>query len=406
MMMFWLTIILLLLVVIALLTVPVLRNNASAAETTRDAMNKAFYQDRLRELEEDEEQGVISERATLVTELQQNLLEDIPEGTDAPSKPLSRWILLPGVVLLIVISAGFYLKVGGYSQVMAWNQVKFQLPELRERVMNEDKAPLSMEEIARLGLGLRTSLQEDPRNINDWMMLGRIGVALRNMTTATQAYAHAYQLAPDEPSVKLGYAEVMIRSNDPEDNKRATLLLREVIKKDHANLQALSLLAFNAFEQGDFNQAIGAWQIMLKLLPENDERREIITRSIAQAKAEGSVNNTKLVVNVEISPEAKKQLLEGGNNRLIVSVTDGVTPVPIAVKEQVVSSLPLSLSLDDSNAMLPERLLSAQHQVKVKVRLSKDGLAKSQSGDWYGESDIQAFSGKEQLSVSIDKQIP
>ncbi|ORM75914.1 c-type cytochrome biogenesis protein CcmI, partial [Mixta gaviniae] len=44
----------------------------------RDALNKAFYQQRLAELEQDEAQGVIDARQTMVQELQQTLLNDIP----------------------------------------------------------------------------------------------------------------------------------------------------------------------------------------------------------------------------------------------------------------------------------------------------------------------------------------
>ncbi|MDU6079048.1 MAG: c-type cytochrome biogenesis protein CcmI, partial [Pantoea sp.] len=49
-----------------------------ASETDRDRLNTDFYHQRLRELEEDEAQGVIGERATMVSELQQTLLTDIP----------------------------------------------------------------------------------------------------------------------------------------------------------------------------------------------------------------------------------------------------------------------------------------------------------------------------------------
>ncbi len=65
---------------------------------------------------------------------------------------------------------------------------------------------------------------------------------------------------------------------------------------------------------------------------------------------------------------------------LVISVTDGVSSVPVAVKQLPLSRFPLSFSLDDSNAMMPERLLSAQHQVQVRVRLSQDGLATPQPG--------------------------
>ncbi|MDW5499133.1 c-type cytochrome biogenesis protein CcmI [Pseudomonas lundensis] len=401
---FWLIIIVLLVGAAALLVVPAMRQSDKNTAASRDTLNKAFYQDRLTELEQDEEQGVVAERPELVKELQQNLLNDIPGQQEAQAKPINRWALVPGVALLVVVTVGFYLKTGGLAQVLDWQQVEAQMPELRARVANERAKPLSMEEIARLGLGLRTALQQDDRNINDWMMLGRVGMALNNATTATQAFAHAYQLDPNSLEVRLGYAEVLTRSSDPEDNKQATQMLRKMIAEDHTNLRVLSLLAFNSFEQGDYKQAIGAWQVMLKLLPANDQRAEVLKRSIEQAKSQAGGETVKLGVNVTLSPQASNALPPQGT--LVISVTDGTNPVPVAVKQLPLSRFPLSFSLDDSNAMMPERLLSAQHQVKVRVRISQDGLATPQAGDWFGESALQNFSGKEQIDVQINKQVP
>ena len=401
---FWLIIIVLLVGAAALLVVPAMRHSGKSTAASRDTLNKAFYQDRLHELEQDEQQGVVAERPELVKELQQNLLNDIPGQQDTQEKPINRWALVPGVALLVVVTLGFYLKTGGLAQVLDWQQVEAQMPDLRARVANERAQPLSMEEIARLGLGLRTALQQDDRNINDWMMLGRVGMALNNATTATQAFAHAYQLDPNSLEVRLGYAEVLTRSNDPEDNKQATQMLRKMIAEDHTNMRVLSLLAFNAFEQGDFKQAIGAWQVMLKLLPANDQRAEVIKRSIEQAKTQAGEETVKLGINVTLSPQATNALPQQGT--LVISVTDGTNPVPGAVKQLPLSRFPLSFSLDDSNAMMPERLLSAQHQVKVRVRISQDGLATPQAGDWFGESALQNFSGKEQIDVQINKQVP
>ena len=60
-------------------------------------------------------------------------------------------------------------------------------------------------------------------------------------------------------------------------------MLKKLIAKDRTNVKALSIFAFNAFEQERYAEAISAWQMMLKLLPENDQRRPIIERSVEQA---------------------------------------------------------------------------------------------------------------------------
>ncbi|RPH29539.1 cytochrome c biogenesis protein CcmH [Buttiauxella warmboldiae] len=195
------------------------------------------------------------------------------------------WFFAPGAALLVAVSVGVYVKTSDWRQVRAWQQVANQTPQLLQRALDPQAEPLNMAEMANLGLGLRTRLQHEPDNIEGWMMLGRIGMVLNNASTATQAFAHAYKLAPTNGNVKLGYAEVLTRSGDPQDNQLAGDLLRELLRTDHTNVRVLSLLAFNAFEQQHFREAIGAWQIMLKLLPANDQRRAVVQRSIEQARA-------------------------------------------------------------------------------------------------------------------------
>jgi len=399
---FWLTLGVLLLAASALLLIAGWRSrNASAGD--RDTLNKAFYHQRLQELEQDEAQGVVAERPEMVRELQQTLLTDIPLSNQAPVRSISRWVLLPGVLAIFIVSLGLYFKVGGLPQLMVWQQVKNDLPALRGRVMDPNGKPLTMEELARLGLGIRSELQNDPHNINDWMMLGRIGMVLNNATTASQAFQHALQLAPNDPAIKLSYAEVLTRSSDPQDNREAELMLQQMLQADKNDLQVLALLAFNAFQQQQYDRAIGLWQQMLPLLPAGDRRIERVQRSIEQAKTDSGTQSSKLALTVSLSAEAEKMLHEGGV--LYISVSDGVSPVPVAVKKLPLSHFPLSLTLDDSNAMMPERLLSAQHQVQVRVRISRDGTANPQPGDWRGESAVTPYDGHQHLAVEINQQV-
>lgn len=401
---FWLMVIVLLLGAAALLLVPAMSQYKQITPASRDTLNSALYQDRLAELQQDEDQGKLAERAELVAELQHNLLDDIPGQRLPQASAINRWVLLPGILVLILVAVGLYLYTGGLAEVKVWQQVESEMPELRQRVANEAQTPLNREEITRLGLGLRTSLQSDSNNVNDWVMLGRVGMALNNGTTAIQAFAQAYRLAPTNTEVGIGYAEVLIRSNDPDDNRQGIEMLRSRVAEEPSNLRALSLLAFTAFEQGEYPVAISTWQSILALLPAGDPRIALINRSIAQARVQASEEHVKLVVNVSLSPTVAKELPPQGT--LIVSVTDGTSPIPVAVKQLPLSHFPLSLSLDDSNAMMPERLLSAQQQVKVRVRLSQDGLATPQPGDWFGESSLHKFSGQKQVSVQLDKQVP
>ncbi|MEI7367292.1 c-type cytochrome biogenesis protein CcmI [Pectobacterium sp. 1950-15] len=260
---------------------------SSRGEYDRDAINQALYRDRLRELTADV--ANVQERDQLVEELQHTLLQDIPGGAKAQQRPLNRWVLLPGVLLLVIFSLGVFWKTSAVNRVQELQQVVALTPDLMKRALDPDAEPLTIEEVARLGLGLRSQLEAQPDNPQDWWMLGRIAGLLNNYDMSVQAFARAYQLDPKNTDLALDYADLLSRSTDPRDSQRGGDMLRELMNSGSTNVRVLSLLAFNAYEAQRYQDAIDAWQTMLMLLPQNDTRRAVIERSVAQAKASLSV---------------------------------------------------------------------------------------------------------------------
>ncbi|GKW01644.1 hypothetical protein PEC301877_04590 [Pectobacterium carotovorum subsp. carotovorum] len=263
---------------------------SSRGEYDRDAINQALYRDRLRELTVDVTNE--QERAQLVEELQHTLLQDIPSGAKAQQRPLNSWVLLPGVLLLVIVSLGVFWKTSAVNRVQELQQVVALTPDLMKRALDPDAEPLTIEEVARLGLGLRSQLETQPDNSQDWWMLGRIAGLLNNYDMSVQAFAKAFQLDPKNTDLALDYADLLSRSTDPRDSQRGGDMLRELMNSGSTNVRVLSLLAFNAYEAQRYQDAINAWEAMLQLLPQNDTRRAVIERSVGQAKASMSVQAT------------------------------------------------------------------------------------------------------------------
>lgn len=401
---FWLIIFLLLVLAGALLVVPVLRRGHTSP-MTRDSLNKALYHHRLAELAHDEQHGVVEGKPQLIEELQETLLADIPgQARASAARPIGRWTLIPGLLVLVLLPMALYLKSGGLVQVAEWHQAVADLPALRARVADEHAAPLTAGEVARLGLGVRSELQQQPDNVSDWLLLGRVGVALDNADTATQAFARAYALQPENREAQLSYAEVLTRSADAEQQKQAEQILRKLGEANPADLRVLNLLALNAFQQGQYGKALEGWTLMLRVLPPDDPRVDMLKRSISQARAKAGLDNARLAVAVTLSAEAARQLPAQG--MVILSVTDGHSPVPVAVKRLPLSRFPLQLTIDDTNAMMPERLLSSIHQAKVRVRISPEGQAAPRTGEWFGDSALLSLDGQPQVNIEINQQVP
>lgn len=287
MMPFWIVISLLLAVGVILFIWPVIcSSDNKKSDLTRDEMNKTYYQHRLDELIQDERQGLITERDSLVYELQQTLLEDIPaqKAKNKSSKAFHSVVLLPGVVILFSVSLMVYFSVGNYSKVEEWQAVVERLPELRKQLAEFGPEGIEPNQIAALAVGVRSELERQPKNVDDWVLLGRLGMYMGDISTGISAFAHASQLSPEDISIQLGYAELLVRSAENDDNIRASEVLVKVLSKEGNNIQALSLFGYNAFELKDYAQAIRAWQVLLNNLPPNDKRIQMIEDSIAMAR--------------------------------------------------------------------------------------------------------------------------
>lgn len=292
MMQLWIVFLLLLAIGVIAFIWPLLCSRADKKNgPSRDEMNKVYYQHRLSELMQDEQQGLVAESASLVQELQQNLLEDIPDENNPRKttkaqqrKRFDAVILLPGMALLIGVSLMVYYTVGGYSKVEEWQSVVARLPELRHQLIEKGPEGMGPNQMAALAVGIRHQVQQQPDNLADWVLLGRLGMYMGDMSTGINAFAHASELAPDDIDIQLGYAELLVRSQENDDNIKASVVLVKILSQEGNNIQALSLFGYNAFELKDYVQAIRAWQVLLNNLPPNDKRIQMIEDSIAMAR--------------------------------------------------------------------------------------------------------------------------
>lgn len=252
------------------------------AEADRDSLNRTLYQTRLDELAQEDN---VADREAMVVELQRTLLADIPDVTPAKVRPLSRWVLLPGAAALVLLSSGIFLKASDIGQVLLWQQAERQTPALLRQVQDPSAAPLRMDQLAQLRLGLRSQLQDRPDDLAGWQLLGRIALLLNDGETAIGAFARAHQLAAGDPLAAFDYASVLVRAGDSGQLRMAELLLRELHQRQPHNLPVLELLALSALRSEDYPQAVAALQQLLDILPANDARRQAIERQLAQAQA-------------------------------------------------------------------------------------------------------------------------
>lgn len=267
---------------------PLLRQFKAKYGQKRDDLNKALYFSRLEEIEQDNSQGLVENVEQLKQELQKTLLDDVPskvqENVDYSGKSYGKIWFISGVLALGIIAGSSYFMVGSWQAESMLEQTYAKLPYFFDRMKDEDKNPFSDAEMQQFSIALRIDLQKNPTDAKKWWMLGQIGMNLGDARLAFDSYQKANKLEPDNVQYKLGYARILMFSEDATDKLKGGNLLREVIRQDHTNIEALSLLAFRYFETEDYKMAAVTWAMMLRLMPKDDERVPLIEKSIRAAR--------------------------------------------------------------------------------------------------------------------------
>lgn len=264
---------------------PLLNNKQSNNGTQRSTLNKHFYFQRLKEVEQEANEGVIEDAEQTKRELQQSLLDDIPEEGEqqAQMQAVKKGWFVAILLAVGAISTAAYISVGSWQAADMVNVTHKKLEYFYDRIKNEETNPLSEAELNQFAVALRADLQEHPNNAQGWFMLGQVGMAKEDGQLAYESYGKAVQLDPKNMQYKSTYAQLLMLSQDKADKEKGKALLTELLREDHTNLDALSMLAFDAFGEEDYKMAVMTWGMMLKLIPEDNPRRKTIEKSIDMA---------------------------------------------------------------------------------------------------------------------------
>ncbi|MDN3699982.1 c-type cytochrome biogenesis protein CcmI [Vibrio artabrorum] len=402
---FWISTIILSLAAILLIVLPFINKKANDDQRLRDELNKAFYKDRLVELEVEAEEGLVDNQQELIADLKQSLLDDVPEQKEVKQAAISTVsVVVPSVILVLVVTYGMYFKFGALDKVQHWQDVTSNLPELSKKLMSSEGGALTDDELEDLTLALRTRLHYQPQDSTGWLLLGRIALANRDAETAKDSMERAYKLEPNNQDVQLGFAQALMLSPDEADQNQARLILSRLIQNDYVDLRVFSLLAFDAFERQDYPSAVKYWSIMQQMIGPQDSRYEMLSRSIESAqKKMGDTMGVAQGKSVAVTLELASDINVDPKSVLVVSVhrADG-SPMPVAAARYPLGTFPRTVVLDDDNSMMEGQKLSSLETLMVRARLDSDGNVSTREGDWYGESDVVELGSP--VTIDINKQ--
>lgn len=415
------------LIVAALLfIVPPLFQRKAKAEVERAELNISIYKNQLQELEDDLANGDISQEHydNSREEIERRLLEDTAiaeSGVRDGSKGLNAGAAVATAVAVPLLAVTLYFNLGNPE---AMDPQKVAQPATSPHGDETDMAAQIEMMVGRLA----QRLQENPQDIEGWVMLGRSMSVLGRYDEAVLAYENAIQFAGDDPNVLADYADALAMAGSQSLEGRPMQLLQKALSIDPGNQKALWLAGTGLFERGDFAGAIEHWSHLLDQLPPDSEDADVMRANIKEAESyrqrqlagefgpapdqqplpevqdQAQVAAARVSGRVSIAADLKEKLSPDATLFVFARAVNG-PPMPLAIVRAKAGELPLEFSLNESMAMMPSMSLANFNQVVVGARISKSGNAMPQSGDLQGMSKAVAV-GSDGLEVVIDSVVP
>jgi cytochrome c-type biogenesis protein CcmH len=386
----------------------------------RDDAALSLYGQHLSDLQSDIDSGIIDkEQASIAKiELEHRLLHEM-EGTEGEQEVKDTdhsrdWMTSTFLIILLpVFALALYYKLG---QPQLTNQINtFQVNTANE---NTEQLP-SIEELV---VGLEQHQEETPGDEKGWWMLTRTYMALNRLEDARMSAEILYELSGDQADVLLLYANVLLLINEGNFTDKITSLVQQALSLDPDNINGLWLAGLGAENQSDYQAAMDYFHKLSPLIATDkaavQQLNQVLEKLQGSLEADtlvgesirpgGGVDvkaNEGIVVNVSLAPELVDQADPEDILFVFARAQDGM-PMPVAVNRLSVADLPVSVVLNDAQAMMPSRLLSSFKEVQVMARISKSGNAIENSGDLKSDEKIVRVGNEETVVLKIDQLVP
>jgi len=410
-------------VMVALLFVlPPLLRNREVSTISRDDLNTEVIKSQLAELDADLDAGKLdqSQYTAARTDLEQELLYDL--NTDAPAQrePRSgRWATLLIIPLLPLCAVLLYQQIGSVELIDRLQQARTSQPQPAQQ-----QSELSIDEMVAK---LAARMEQQPDDLKGWVMLARSYTILKRYSEAEAAYENVLRLGGENAGVLTDYADAMAMANGGMFSDQTGALLTRALELDPGNVKGLWLAGHWKNQSGAYTEAINYWQQAAAKLPPGSEDAAVIAQQISDVQGQlgisaapapavaaataaagpttDSVSGAALSVHVALAPELATAAAAEDTVFIYARATQGPR-MPLAIVRKQVKDLPVTVTLDDSQAMMPAMKLSNFEQVVVGARISKSGNAMPQSGDLQGSLSPVATQTSEKIEIKISSKVP
>lgn len=369
--MIWMIFAALVLGTLALLLLPVFKGKAETAD--RASYDVAVFKDQLKEVDADLERGLLTaaQAEAARIEIKRRMLAAAESGAKKAkvrqAGQAGRFAVAAIVAVLVPVgAAGLYGMLGAPS-----------LPDQPFAARDLDAEPphQQMAEIEGMVDTLAQRLQQEPDNVEGWIMLARSAKALERYEQAAGAYRRAIALGANDAEMQAGFGETLMFAANGTVPPEAVQAFEAALKSDPADPRSRFYLGMAREQAGDIAGAIAVWKHLEKDAPADAPWLAGLRSRIAEAAGAAGID----AATVEPKPPVAGA---GGTPAVAAAPAAPAAPAGQTPEEQqamvqgMIDGLAARLKDNPDDATGWQRLGRA-YRVQEKFDLAKDAYGKA-----------------------------
>ncbi len=273
------------------------------------------------------------------------------------------------------------------------------------------QAPTTLDEAVP---ALEATLKRNPNEPEGWRLLGRSYAEQGRYAAAQGAFAEAVRLMPDEPTLLVEAAQSRLYASPQRLlDAEGVALLERALAIDPGHQRALWLLGVAQRQAQQPAAAARTWESLLGRVDPAAARSLRVQIDAARADAglpplvappaDSAADLGKAAVTVTVTLDDGSVSRTNLADDAVVFVIARVpgSPMPVAVERHALRELPLTVTLDDNDSLMPTRKLSSLDQVEVLARISASGDASRQEGDLESEIVTVTLPNEEEIRLVL-----
>lgn len=364
----------LLTILAALFVLWALRMRAPRASSARQQQNIAAYKSRVSELVAEKAAGRLTDDEYEALEAEAAAALLAAQDDAGASTPGGNAVLWASAAVVPIVAVSLYLFGGGLPPTTPAEQADALIAQLVK------------------------ATEQNPHDVEAYANLGRANMMVNRFDAAAEAYARANQLTEYKaPELMVSEGEALGLARGEDLLGRPAQLFKAALDVAPNHPKGLWYASLAAAQEQDraaeqqYLQRLSALNLPDAFRQAVDQRLTGLGVASTPATPAPSADSdgVSLTVNVQLDDDIANRIPAGATLFVFAKMPSG-PPMPLAVQRIANPSFPLTVTLRETDAMMPNMTLASTEQWLLTARLSASGQAQAAPGDAQGEIIVSA----------------